>query len=95
MAAGPPPEGWDLKGGMPAALDGASDSCPELALVELTPEAFLLSSSTTVMPKADEQLGMVCCVLIAIGAAAFLRAVSIQLSQCVVGHQPHSKSLNV
>lgn len=44
MAEGPPPEGWDLKGGMPAALEGASDNCPELALVELTPEAFLLSN---------------------------------------------------
>ena len=53
MAAGPPPEGWDLKGGMPAALDGASDNCPELALVELTPEAFLLSSMT-VITKADK-----------------------------------------
>lgn len=43
MAAAPPPEGWDLKGGMPAALEGACDNCPELALVELTPDAFLLS----------------------------------------------------
>ena len=65
---------------MPAALDGASDSCPELALVELTPEAFLLSSNTAVMPKADKQLGMDCCVLAAVGAAASQRLVDIHVS---------------
>ena len=79
MAATPPPEGWDLKGGMPAALDGASDSCPELALVELTPEAFLLSSSTSVMPKPDKQLD--CCMLVAIGAAASQHDVNTHVSQ--------------
>lgn len=40
-AAVAPPDICDLSGGIPAALDGASDSCPELALAELAPEAFL------------------------------------------------------
>lgn len=53
MAAAPPPEGWDLRGGMPAALEGASDNCPELALVELTPEAFLLSNKHNCWAQAQ------------------------------------------
>ena len=45
MAAAAPPEGWERRAGMAAALDGASDSCPELALPELAAEAFLLHRS--------------------------------------------------
>ena len=39
--AAAPPEDCGRRGGMPAAFEGASDSCPELALAELTPDAFL------------------------------------------------------
>lgn len=46
VIAAAPPEGWDLNSGMAAALEGASDSCPELALAELATEAFLLHRYT-------------------------------------------------
>ena len=42
--AAAPPDGCDRKAGMAAAaLDGASDSCPELALAELAADAFLIN----------------------------------------------------
>ena len=59
-AAAAPPDSCDLSGGIPAAFDGASDSCPELALAELAPEAFLhimtgLEQHRTV-PSTGEQI---------------------------------------